>query len=76
MALVNTILDRGNYLAWSIGTLTTLEAKDKTDFIDGLIPAPTNPTEFKKWKKVDSMIKSWMVKTLSPKNSLITLHSA
>ncbi|KAF7838701.1 Retrovirus-related Pol polyprotein from transposon RE1 [Senna tora] len=64
MALVNTILDRGNYLAWSIGTLTTLEAKDKTGFIDGLIPVPTDPTEFKKWKKVDSMIKSWMVADL------------
>ncbi|KAF7838703.1 Retrovirus-related Pol polyprotein from transposon RE1 [Senna tora] len=65
MALVNTILDGGNYLAWTIGTLTALEAKDKTGYIDGSIPALTDPTEFKKWKKVHSMIKSWMVNSLS-----------
>ncbi|KAF7807319.1 uncharacterized protein G2W53_039480 [Senna tora] len=66
---LNTIFDEGNYVAWSIAVLTALEAKDKTGFLDDSILAPTDPTEFKKWKKVDSMIKLWMVNSLSKEHS-------
>ncbi|KAF7839631.1 putative reverse transcriptase, RNA-dependent DNA polymerase, Gag-polypeptide of LTR copia-type [Senna tora] len=65
MSLVNTPLDGRNYFAWSIAIRTALEAKDKVGFIDGSLPAPENSTEFKRWKTVDSMIKSWMVNSLT-----------
>ncbi|KAF7807808.1 uncharacterized protein G2W53_039969 [Senna tora] len=65
MSLVNTPLDGRNYFAWSIAIKTALEAKDKVGFIDGTLPAPEDPAEFKKWKTVDSMIKSWLVNSLT-----------
>ncbi|KAF7808328.1 Cysteine-rich RLK (RECEPTOR-like protein kinase) 8 [Senna tora] len=65
MPLVNTILDGKNYWAWSISVMTTLEAKDKVGFVDGSIDPPTDFIEFKKWKMTDSMIKSWMVNSIS-----------
>ncbi|KAF7837740.1 uncharacterized protein G2W53_006222 [Senna tora] len=60
MPLVNTTLDGKNYFGWSIAIRTALEAKDKVGFIDGSLPAPKAPAEYKKWKTVDSMIKSWI----------------
>ncbi|KAF7824143.1 uncharacterized protein G2W53_022287 [Senna tora] len=65
MALVNTILDGRNYWPWSIGVRTALEATDKIGFIDGSIPPPKDANEYKKWKKVDSMIKSWLTHSIS-----------
>ncbi|KAF7815825.1 uncharacterized protein G2W53_029794 [Senna tora] len=65
MALVNTVLDGRNYWAWSIGVKTALEAKDKIGFIDGSMAPPKDAEEFKKWKKVDSMIKSWLTNSIS-----------
>ncbi|KAF7830598.1 uncharacterized protein G2W53_012931 [Senna tora] len=65
MSLVNTALDGRNYFAWSIAIRTALEAKDKVGFIDGSLPSPKDATKFKKWKTVDSMIKSWLVNSLT-----------
>ncbi|KAF7809145.1 uncharacterized protein G2W53_035888 [Senna tora] len=65
LSLVNTPLDGRNYFAWSIAIKTALEAKDKVGFIDGTLTAPEDATDFKKWKTVDSMIKSWMVNSLT-----------
>ncbi|KAF7840943.1 uncharacterized protein G2W53_003241 [Senna tora] len=65
MALVNTILDGKNYFGWSIAVRTALEVKEKVGFIDGSLPEPQDPTEYKKWKAVDSMIKSWIRNSLT-----------
>ncbi|KAF7820341.1 uncharacterized protein G2W53_025796 [Senna tora] len=45
--------------------MTALEAKDKVGFVDGSINPPIDTAEFKKWKMADSMIKSWMVNSIS-----------
>ncbi|KAF7816125.1 uncharacterized protein G2W53_030094 [Senna tora] len=65
VSLVNHPLVGSNYLAWSTAIKTSLEAKDKIGFVDGSLPPPEDPTEFKKWKTVDSMIKSWIVNSTS-----------
>ncbi|KAF7842217.1 uncharacterized protein G2W53_004515 [Senna tora] len=65
MSLVTTPLDGRNYLSWSIAVKTALEAKDKIGFVDGSIDIPEDPAEYKKWKAVDSMIKSWIVNSIS-----------
>ncbi|KAF7835734.1 uncharacterized protein G2W53_010593 [Senna tora] len=65
MLLVTTTLDGRNYLSWIIAVKTALEAKDKIGFVDGSIEAPEDSAEHKKWKVVDSMIKSWIVNSIS-----------
>lgn len=65
MQLVSSHLTRSNYLTWSVAIRTSLEAKDKAGFIDGSLAAPTTADEFRKWKRVDSMIKSWIMDSIS-----------
>ncbi|KAF7801958.1 uncharacterized protein G2W53_041069 [Senna tora] len=47
-----------NYLTWSIAMKTSLEVKDKLPFIT--ITPLKDKKEFRRWKKVDSMVKSWV----------------
>ncbi|KAF7814664.1 metal tolerance protein C4 isoform X2 [Senna tora] len=65
VSLVNNPLVGSNYLSWSTTIRTSLEAKDKISFIDGSLLPPEDSAEFKKWKTVDSMIKSWIVNSTS-----------
>ncbi|KAF7845621.1 uncharacterized protein G2W53_002526 [Senna tora] len=60
MAIVVSPLAGPNYLTWSVAIKTSLEAKDKMGFIDGTLLAPTDPVEYRRWKKVDSMVKAWI----------------
>lgn len=61
MVLVTFPLIGNNYLTWSTTIKISLEAKDKLCFVDGTFMPPNNPTEYKHWKKVDSMIKLWIL---------------
>ncbi|KAF7800953.1 uncharacterized protein G2W53_044551 [Senna tora] len=78
MALVSSHLNGSNYLSWSLAVRTALEAKYKLGFVDGSIKTPENPIEFKKWKPVDSMIKSWLTNSLTKElsESFIFCNSA
>ncbi|KAF7825622.1 NADPH-dependent aldo-keto reductase, chloroplastic-like [Senna tora] len=60
MALVLSPLTGNNFVSWSLAIKDALEAKDKLGFIDGTIKEPTDEAEFKKWRPVDSMVKSWV----------------
>ncbi|KAF7831877.1 uncharacterized protein G2W53_014210 [Senna tora] len=44
---------------------TALEAKDKLGCVDGSIKPPKDPVEHKRWKPVDSMVKSWLTNSLT-----------
>ncbi|KAF7810293.1 uncharacterized protein G2W53_037036 [Senna tora] len=57
MSLVALQLTGSNYLSWSLAVTTafSLEAKNKLGFVDETIKTSKAPTEFKKWKPVDSM---------------------
>ncbi|KAF7820419.1 uncharacterized protein G2W53_025874 [Senna tora] len=57
MALVTAPLLGTNFISWSLAVKTALEAKDKLGFIDGTIKEPTDESDYKKWKPVDSMLR-------------------
>ncbi|KAF7825580.1 uncharacterized protein G2W53_016744 [Senna tora] len=65
MILVASQLTGSNFLSWSSAVKTALEAKDKLGFVDGSIKPPQDPVEYKKWKPVDSMVKSWLTNSLT-----------
>ncbi|KAF7806519.1 AP2/ERF and B3 domain-containing transcription factor [Senna tora] len=65
MSLVVSQLTGSNYLSWSLAVKTALEAKDKLGFVDGTIKPPEDAAQFKKWKPVDSMVKSWLTNSLT-----------
>lgn len=78
--LVTTILlGSSNYHSWSRGILLALDAKNKTAFIDGTISQP-NPDDllFPAWKRVNSMVKSWILNSVSKEfsASLLGFHTA
>ncbi|KAF7842404.1 uncharacterized protein G2W53_004702 [Senna tora] len=65
MTLVTTTLNGRNYLSWSIVVKTALKAKEKIEFIDKSIEAPEDTIQYRKWKCADSMIKSWIMNSIS-----------
>ncbi|KAF7807109.1 uncharacterized protein G2W53_039270 [Senna tora] len=60
IALVTSPLVGSNFISWSLAIKTVLGAKDKLGFIDRTVKEPEDESEFKKWKSVDSMVKSWV----------------
>lgn len=68
LVLVSEPLDGNNYGIWLIAMTTSLEAKNKIGFIDGSIPKPSeNDQFFKIWCRCNSMLKSWLLNSVSKK---------
>lgn len=66
MSLVSVPLSGENYLTWSRSMLLILRAKDKLSFINGKVETPPEESsEFEKWIKVDSMVTSWILNSIS-----------
>ncbi|KAF7843884.1 Integrase, catalytic core [Senna tora] len=65
MSLVISQLTSTNFLGWSTAIKTALEAKGKLGFIDKSIEEPTDEEDYWKWKKADSMVKSWIVNSMT-----------
>ncbi|KAF7837340.1 uncharacterized protein G2W53_005822 [Senna tora] len=65
MSLVVSQLTSTNFLGWSTAIKTALEAKGKLGFIDRTIEEPTDEEDHWKWKKADSMVKSWIVNSMT-----------
>ncbi|KAF7844614.1 uncharacterized protein G2W53_001519 [Senna tora] len=65
MALVVTPLIGNNFVSWSLAIKDALEAKDKLGFINGTIKEPVEEADLKKWRPVDSMVKSWVRNSIS-----------
>ncbi|KAF7832205.1 uncharacterized protein G2W53_014538 [Senna tora] len=65
MSLAVSQLNGLNYLSCSLAVKTALEAKDKLGFVDGSFKQPEDPVEYKRWKPVDSMVKSWITNSLT-----------
>lgn len=78
--LVTTPLSgAGNYHSWSRAILIALEAKNKTAFIDSSLPRPDDDDLlFVPWKRCNSMVKSWLLNTVSKEfaNSLLCFQNA
>ncbi|KAF7822518.1 uncharacterized protein G2W53_020662 [Senna tora] len=64
MNLINFHLTGKNYLAWSTAIKNGLEAKGKLCFLDASL-MPKNTDDLWRWRKADSMVKSWVAASLS-----------
>ncbi|KAF7815489.1 L-ascorbate oxidase [Senna tora] len=67
MVLVTSPLTRSNYLTWRQSIMTSLESKEKLCFVNGSLPSldKSDSAAYRKWKNVDSMIKSWILNSIS-----------
>lgn len=66
MMLVSTPPTGNNYLSWSRSMRIALSAKVKLGFINGKCKMPEeNSTNFDQWKRVDCMVTSWLLNSIS-----------
>ncbi|KAL2923911.1 Retrovirus-related Pol polyprotein from transposon RE1 [Bienertia sinuspersici] len=63
----HTIFTGDNYISWSRALTLSLKALRKFGFVDGSIVKPTSASELLDWDTVNSMIVSWINRTLDPK---------
>ena len=66
-ALVSPVLDSTNYHSWCKSMITTLSAKNKAQFVDGLVEehTKTDPSH-NAWKSCNNMVVSWIIHSISP----------
>ncbi|XP_050289694.1 retrovirus-related Pol polyprotein from transposon RE1 [Quercus robur] len=80
LILVNWPLTEENYATWSRAIIYALDSKNKTDFVDGTIKAPTSSSDpiFPTWKKCNIMVFSWLINSMSKDliSSVIYLNTA
>ncbi|XP_058004034.1 uncharacterized protein LOC131180686 [Hevea brasiliensis] len=66
LSLVSVPLNCMNYLTWSRSMVIALCAKDKLGFITGKVEKPPdNFNLFEKWRRVDCMVISWILNSIS-----------
>ncbi|KAK4400566.1 hypothetical protein Sango_1162700 [Sesamum angolense] len=66
MVLVSAPLTRKNYLNWSYAIKRALRVKMKLGLIDGSLLKPdVNDASFEKWIRVDSMVTTWILNSIS-----------
>ncbi|XP_047317262.1 uncharacterized protein LOC124920751 [Impatiens glandulifera] len=63
--ICTTIFNGGNYIGWSSGMRLALEAKSKLGFIDGSLVVRKESEVFDKWRKMDCLVRSWILNTMS-----------
>ena len=80
LILVNQPLTEENYATWSRAIIYALDSKNKIDFVDGTIKAPTSSSDpiFPTWKKCNIMVLSWLINSMSKDliSSVIYLNTA
>lgn len=75
LKLVSHILVGSNYIGWSIAMMMAFEAKNKSAFLDGTILQPAvYELLFPAWKRCNSMIKSWILNSVSEDISASLLY--
>ncbi|XP_047320294.1 uncharacterized protein LOC124924279 [Impatiens glandulifera] len=63
--ICTTVFNGSNYIGWSSGLRLALEAKSKLGFIDGSLVVPKEADDFDRWRKVDCLVRSWILNTIS-----------
>ncbi|KAH7835987.1 hypothetical protein Vadar_031743 [Vaccinium darrowii] len=63
--LVDVVLTHTNYGSWSRSIEMALCAKNKLGFIDNTIPCPADPDIQPLWKRVSTMVLSWLLNSIS-----------
>ncbi|KAL2904470.1 Retrovirus-related Pol polyprotein from transposon RE1 [Bienertia sinuspersici] len=61
------VLKGDNYVSWARALTLSLKARRKFGFVDGTISNPTDSTKLLNWETVNSMLVSWILRTLDPK---------
>ncbi|KAJ8623102.1 hypothetical protein MRB53_031631 [Persea americana] len=65
--ITHVILSNDNYIAWARAIKLSLKARRKFVFVDGTFTKPTEKKKQLDWDTVNSMIVSWIMRTLDPK---------
>jgi transposase InsO family protein len=63
--LVDVVLTHTNYGSWRRSIEMALCAKNKLGFIDNTLPCPTDPDLQPLWKRVSTMVLSWLLSSIS-----------
>lgn len=73
--LISLRLDGAKYDDWNAAMMIALDAKNKIGFVDGSLPRPaiTDPN-FRLWSRCNSMVKSWLLNSVSQKIYRIILR--
>ncbi|KNA13963.1 hypothetical protein SOVF_111810, partial [Spinacia oleracea] len=58
---------KDNYLAWSRAITLSLKSRRKYGFVDGTITQPKQETKMLDWVTNNSMLVTWILKTMHPK---------
>lgn len=59
-------LDGTNYLLWSRTFTLAIEAKEMSEFIEGLVTQPTEAVALKKFKSQRSLVMTWLFNSMKP----------
>ncbi|KAL2907188.1 Retrovirus-related Pol polyprotein from transposon TNT 1-94 [Bienertia sinuspersici] len=65
--ITNVVLKGDNYLAWSRAITLSLKSRCKYGFVDGAISKPTEKKKALDWETVNSMLVSWILRTVEPR---------
>ncbi|KAL2927193.1 Retrovirus-related Pol polyprotein from transposon RE1 [Bienertia sinuspersici] len=65
--ITHLLLKSDNYVAWSRAITLSLKARRKFGFVDGSISKPTDSTTLLDWETVNSMVVSWILRSIEPK---------
>lgn len=66
MVFFSPLLQGDNYATWVRGISKALNAKNKLGFVDGSMPAPTDPSLYASWKRCDDLVGSWILNSVHP----------
>lgn len=79
LQLISLKLDGSNYDDWNAAMKIALDAKNKIGFVDGTLTRPdTSDPTFRLWSRCNSMVKSWLLNSVSPQiyRSILRLNDA
>lgn len=79
LQLISLRLDGLNYDDWNAAMTIALDAKNKIGFVDGSLTRPdTLAPTFRLWSRCNSMVKSWILNSVSPQiyRSILRLSDA
>ena len=65
--ITSVLLNSNNYTEWSTELRNSLQAKQKTGFIDGTIPKPETEPDLSRWMAANSMIVGWIRTSIDAK---------
>ncbi|KAL2905464.1 Retrovirus-related Pol polyprotein from transposon TNT 1-94 [Bienertia sinuspersici] len=65
--ITHVTLKGDNYLAWSRAITLSLKSRRKFGFVDGTISKPSDKKKTLDWKTVNTMLVSWILKSIDPK---------